>query len=114
VSRNNKIRIIYSSIIAALFLSWILFGETSISQSWHMHLARKYGVLLEKITQSKPEFHDVTYGIGTSHDGCLWVSGSVGNEKELSDLKSVIASTKPPAFVIFDVHLMPTGQKDSP
>jgi hypothetical protein len=48
MNRNNKIRIIYGLIIAAVFLCWILFGENSIMQSWHMNLARKHGLLLEK------------------------------------------------------------------
>ena len=112
VSRNNKVRIIYGSIIAAVFLCWILFGETSISQGWHMRLAREHGQLLEKTIQSHPEFHGVTFGIGTSHNGCLWVSGSVKNEKDLSDLKNVIAATKPPVFVMYDVHFMPAEEQE--
>jgi hypothetical protein len=77
-----------------------------------MHLARKHIILLDKIMQSHPEFHDVRFLIGTSHDGCLWIEGVVKTEKDLSGLKGIVASTKPPVFVMYDVTLAPKEKQN--
>jgi hypothetical protein len=113
MNRNNKIRIIYGLIIAAVFLCWILFGENSIMQSWHMNLARKHGLLLEKTVESNPEFRDVKFEPSTAHNGCLVVLGWVETEAELSDLKSIVTNSKPPVFVFYSVKSEPAEQKDS-
>jgi hypothetical protein len=113
MSRNSKIRIIYGSVIAAVFLCWILFGENSISQRWHMNLARKHGLLLERMMQSHPEFRDVKFEPSTAHNGCLVVLGWVETEAELSDLKIIVTNSKPPVFVFYSVKSEPAEQKDS-
>ena len=112
MSKSSKIRIFYGSIIAAVFLCWILFGENSISQSWHMNLAGKHGLLLEQIVQSHPKFRDVKFEPGTAHNGCLMVLGWVESEEELSDLKSIVTNSRPPVFVGYMVQVTPPELKD--
>jgi len=111
MSRDNKIRVTYGSITVAVFLSWILFGENSLSQSWHIKLARKLGLLLEQIVQSHPEFRDVKFDPSTAHNGCLMVLGWVDTEEELSDLKSIVTNSRPPVFVGYMVKVTPPEPK---
>ena len=105
MSQTSKVRIIYGSIIAAFLLCWILFGETAVSQSLHMHQARKHILKIEEATRNLPEFRNVKFFAGTSHNGCLGVGGWVETESKRLELKSLIETTKPPVFVWYIVQV---------
>ena len=115
---NKKIpSVLVISILAPILVAmgcWIIFGETSISQSYHMKLAREFLPVITPAVDSHKEFHDVRVQVWTGAGGGLIAVGTVETEQQRSELRNIIAATKPPVVVSYMIKVLPTNSDVKP
>jgi hypothetical protein len=92
--------------IVAAFACYAFFGDTSIKQARRMKHGREFLPSITNVVYSNPEFHYVQVGVGTAKTGCFFVTGMVDTHAQLSELKSVIAGTKPPLEVVYRLKVL--------
>jgi hypothetical protein len=110
---NKKIQnVVVVSILGGILVAigcWILFGETSISQAHRMNLAREHASVITNSLYSHPEFKGVEVLVGTSPRSPLLIMGTIQAENQRAELQRLIAATKPPVTVFYDIKVFETN-----
>jgi hypothetical protein len=73
----------------------------------NMAAAEEHVHVLRPMLQQDPRFTNIALHPFTAAGGSLSVSGELPSELELSDLKQLVASSKPPVQVVYDVRVTP-------
>jgi len=108
---NRKIpKVVVVAILGPILIvmaCWILFGDTSIGQAGRIKLAVECSPTINSAVHSHPEFSSVIIQPWTGAGGCLSVVGRVETEKQRADLQDIIAATKPPVKVVYNIKVIP-------
>jgi hypothetical protein len=72
-------------------------------QSRNMAKAEPHIPIVQRAIASDPRFANITFKPFTAEEGSLIVHGTVPTNKNLDELKAVVASTSPPRPVIYAV-----------
>lgn len=99
--------IVWTAIIgfsAIVFIS-ALPVRTDPSQRRNMIAAQQHGTAIASRVIRDPRFSNIKFAPGTPYHGCLIVGGMVASQRDLDDLKQVVATTKPPVRTLFLVDV---------
>jgi hypothetical protein len=103
VSSKKAIKTVASVLLATASLAYLYFGDTWVAQLRHMKQARRHLPTVTQAVYAKPEFSEVTVGVGTAAGGCLLVIGRVASQSDLETLRQCISNTQPPVAVTMAV-----------
>jgi hypothetical protein len=98
----------WKRLLKAVAVILVVFGCIyPFSQMHHMRQAAAHAVIIKAQIANDSRFNNVRIGPGTQDNGCLFVSGAVRSQGDLSELKDIITQSKPPVTVRWFVEILP-------
>jgi len=78
----------------------------------NMAVAEKHLPILRQIVEKDGRFTNVTAIVSTGDEGCLMIEGELHTDRDLEDLKQLVAASKPPVHTFYQVVVLPIELHD--
>jgi hypothetical protein len=108
---RTKLLLIIFVVIAVLGTVEVFTGPTLVHQLINMRHARQHLPIVRQKLDAIPEFRQLRLFVYTGSGGALLVGGYLHTEAEASQVREIVASTKPPVGIVYELDVI-TNEAD--
>lgn len=108
---RTRLLLIILAAIAVLGGVELFTGPTLVHQLINMHRAKQHLPIVRQKLDAIPEFRQLRLFVYTGSGGALLVGGYLHTETEASQVREIVASTRPPVRVVYELDVI-TNEAD--